>query len=258
MTGARWSTQTLTRILGRPRNSGEREHRGMIVAKAEWPAIVSPADTARVRAILSDPSRRTNRTPRRYLLVRLLRCALCGETLVSRPRSGGIRRYMCANGPNFTGCGHIFISAEPLELYLVEMVLYRLDTAELAAALAGAPEDEEVDRLQVELEAAESRLEELSGLWGAGEISRPEWLAARVPIQERVTTAKKQLGRVSRYSVLHEHVGNSEALRSAWPALPLNKQRSLVAAVLDHVVIAPGTRGLNQFQPERVSTVWRL
>ena len=56
--------------------SGQREHNGEIVATAEWPAIISPAETSRIRALLSDPDRRTNRVARRYLLVRLLRCGV--------------------------------------------------------------------------------------------------------------------------------------------------------------------------------------
>lgn len=257
VTGGPWKTQTLTRLIGSPRISGEREHRGVIVAKAEWPAIVTPAETSRVRAILSDPARRTNRSARRYLLVRLLQCALCGERLVSRPRSGGVRRYICAVGANFTGCGHIFIAAEPLELFVVEAVLHRLDTPELASALAGAPDDLEAERLQSEIDEAQSQLNELSELWGERTIGRSEWLAARSPIEARLTLAKKQLGRLSRFSALDGHIGNGVALRNAWAELPLTRQRAIVAAVLDHAVIGPGKRGFNQFEPTRVSPVWR-
>jgi hypothetical protein len=92
--GGPWNTQSLRRILRSGRISGQRDHHGELVADAEWPAIISPAQTARIRALLDDPDRRTNRSARRYLLVRLLRCGLCGATLVSRPRSGG-RRASC-------------------------------------------------------------------------------------------------------------------------------------------------------------------
>jgi len=128
VTGGPWKTQTLRRMLMSPRISGQREHRGEIVADAEWPAIVTSAETARIRALLSDPSRRTNKSARRYLLVRLLRCGRCGETLVSRPTASGKRRYVCAKGPNFSGCGHMYIEADPLELFVVEAVLHRLDS----------------------------------------------------------------------------------------------------------------------------------
>src|SRR6266516_1363125 len=253
VTGRPWKTQTLTRLLGSPRISGQREHRGVIVADALWPAIVPPADTARVRALLSDPSRRTNRAARRYLLVRLLRCGGCGETLVSRPRSGGVRRYMCAKGANFTGCGHTFISADTLELFIVEAVLYRLDTPELAAALSGGSDDAESERLHLELESAQRHLDELARAYGQQAFTLSEWLAARQPIEARLSAAKRQLARLSRVSVLDGHVGSGRALRERWATLPLTRQRSIVAAVLDHAVVGPGRRGYNRFDPSRIT-----
>jgi site-specific DNA recombinase len=64
VTGRQWSPQTLRRLLLSARISGQREHKGEIVAKAEWPAIITPAETQR-----------------------------------PRPRENGSRRYVCASGP---------------------------------------------------------------------------------------------------------------------------------------------------------------
>jgi hypothetical protein len=256
--GGEWKTQTLTRLLGSPRISGEREHRGEIVAKAEWPAIVTPAQTARVRAVLADPSRRTNRSARRYLLLRLLRCGLCGEALVSRPASGGVRRYMCATGPNFTGCGHIYIGAETLELFVVEAVLHRLDSPELAAALDGSNGDPEAERVQADVEREQAHLDELARAHGEGSFGLSEWLAARQPVENRLLAAKRQLARLGRVSVLDGHVGNASDLRQRWADLPLTGQRAIIAAVLDHVVVGSGRRGYNRFDPDRIKPVWRV
>src|SRR5437867_1933183 len=60
--GARsWYTSALRNVLVSARIAGQREHHGVVVAKAEWPAIITPAESARLRAFLGDPSRRTNR-----------------------------------------------------------------------------------------------------------------------------------------------------------------------------------------------------
>ena len=104
-TGGQWSPQSLRRMLQSARISGQREHHGEIVATAEWPAIVSVEDGAAIRALLANPERRTNKAARRYLLGGLLACSHCGERLVARPRSGGQRRYACAKGVGFAGCG---------------------------------------------------------------------------------------------------------------------------------------------------------
>ncbi len=124
------------RMLVSARISGQREHKGAIVANAEWAAIITPAETERLRAKLRDPARRTNRSARRYLLPRLLRCGHCGEGSSSRARA---RRRLVAMSVRAArasvAAGRSPIVAEPLELFTVEAVLHRLDSPELAASL---------------------------------------------------------------------------------------------------------------------------
>jgi len=258
VTGAAWKTQTLRRLLMSGRISGQREHHGELVAASEWPGIITPTETTRIRALLSDPSRRTNRSVRRYLLVRLLRCGQCGELLVSRPKEGGARRYACASGPGLSGCGRTFVMAETLEEFVVEAVLHRLDSPELATTLSGAPIGEDGDAWQGEIESSQTQLDELAAMYGRREIGLTEWRAARAPIEQRVTDARKRLSRLTRTSVLDGHVGNAADLRARWATLPLSRQHAIVAAVLDHVVVGPGRRGLNRFDPSRFQPVWRL
>ena len=133
--GGQWSPQSLRRMLASPRISGQRAHHGEIVAAAEWPGIISVEEGAKIRALLANPERRTNKAARRYLLGGLLVCSHCGERLVARPRSGGQRRYACAKGPGFSGCGKTYINAEEVERFVTEAVLHRLDSAELQRAI---------------------------------------------------------------------------------------------------------------------------
>jgi DNA invertase Pin-like site-specific DNA recombinase len=258
VSGGQWKPQTLRTLLMSGRISGQREYHGELVATAEWPPIITPAETTRIRALLSDPARRTNKSARRYLLARLLRCGACGETLISRPRSGGDRRYACAKGPGFSGCGGTYVMADTLEQFVVEAVLYRLDSPELAAALAGTTSDPDGESWQAEVEQSQAQLDELAGLYGRREIGLSEWTAARAPIEQRVTDARKRLSRLNRTTVLDGHVGNGVELREKWAGLPLTRQHAIVAAVLDHVVVGPGRRGYNKFDPSRFTPVWRV
>ena len=62
------------------------------------------------------------------------------EKLVARPRAGGVRRYACAKGPGFSGCGKTYINADEVERFVSEAVLVRLDSAEetpIARSLRG-------------------------------------------------------------------------------------------------------------------------
>jgi site-specific DNA recombinase len=258
VSGRQWSQQTLRSVLRSGRISGQREHHGEIVAKAEWPAIITPAQTQRIRLLLSDPNRRTNRSARRYLLVRLLRCGLCAEPLVSRPTQDGTRRYVCARGPSLSGCGRIHVRADALEDFVTRAVLYRLDSPELAAAVERPGEDIESQQWQSEIADAEGQLVELAEAWASKAITMKEWQAARGPIERRITAGKKRLASLNRASVLNGHVGSGAELRERWADLPLSRQHAIVAAVLDHAVVAPGRRGYNKFDPARFTPVWRI
>lgn len=257
--GRPWSVQVLRRMLMSARLSGQRSYRGDIVARGQWQSILTDDDTTQIRAILTDPARLTRRTVRRYLLsAGLLRCKLCGSVLVARPRGDGSRRYVCAKGPGLPGCGGIAILADPLEELITEAVLYRLDTPEIAAALAGAAsEDAEADAAQANVAADRAQLVELAGAYGQRQITFPEYLAARKPIEARLDASQRKVSRLTQTTAIEGHIGNAEALRATWADLPLTRQRAIVAAVLDRAVIAPALRGRSRFDPDRVEPVWR-
>src|SRR5215207_3783081 len=154
-------------MLASPRISGQREHRGEIVATAEWPGIISVGDGAKIRALLANPERRTNKSARRYLLGGLLVCSHCGERLVARPRAGGLRRYACAKGVGFSGCGKTYITAEEVERFVTEAVLHRLDSPQLQKAVERRQRSvPETERWWQEAEAATAQLDELGTAYG--------------------------------------------------------------------------------------------
>jgi DNA invertase Pin-like site-specific DNA recombinase len=256
--GGAWSPQSLRRMLASPRIAGQRVHHGEVVAKAVWPAIISAKDSAKIRALLANPERRTNKAARRYLLGGLLVCSHCGERLVARPRADGQRRYACAKGPGFSGCGKTYIVAEDVELFVTEAVLHRLDSAGLQRTLERQQRKQpDAQRWLSEMEQAQAQLVELAAAYGNRELSMDEMRAARRPIEQRLTDARKQLNKVSRSSVIDRYVGNGAGLRAEWDSLDLSQQHAIVAAVIDSVVVGPGRRGYNRFDEARLSPVWR-
>ena len=247
----------MTRMLKSARMSGQREHKGEIVATAEWPAIITAEETATIRALLSNPARRTNRAARRYLLHGLLSCSHCGERLVARPRTGGQRRYACAKGVGFSGCGKTYITADDVERFVTEAVLHRLDSPQLQEAVERrqrrAPETE---RWWQEAEQATAQLDELAAAYGERRFSMHEWMAAKRPIQERLSAARKQLAKASHTTAVAAYVGNGAGLRAEWDSLDLSQQHAIVAAVVDTVVVGPARRGYNRFDESRLTPVW--
>jgi site-specific DNA recombinase len=256
--GGPWSVQVLRRMLLSGRISGQRSYRGEIVAAGDWEPIITPEQTERLRALLTDPARLTRRSVRRYLLSGgLLRCRLCGAVLVARPRGDGTRRYVCAKGPGLPGCGGIAILAEPLEALIAEAVLFRLDTPEMAAALAGASvPDDDGQRTALALDRAQ--LDELARAYGERQITFPEYLAARKPIETRIEAGQRRITRATGTEAIGPYIGEAGALRAAWKDLPLTRQRAIVAAVLDRAIVGPGLRGRTRFDPDRIEPVWRV
>ena len=87
VTGTNWTPTTVKRLLISPRIAGLRAHHGQAPVAATWPAIITPEQSERLRAVLTNPARRANGTvaPRSYLLAGLLVCGGCGVRMVSRP-----------------------------------------------------------------------------------------------------------------------------------------------------------------------------
>jgi DNA invertase Pin-like site-specific DNA recombinase len=259
VSGKEWKVQVLRRMLLSARISGQRRLHGDIVAPAVWGAIITPAQTASLRALMSDPARRTNRMATRYLLTGILRCGVCDSKLVGRPRADGAGRYICAKGPGLPGCGGVAILADSLDRFIVEAVLHRLDSPALAAALdgAGAP-SELLDAARIEAETSGRELEQLAAAYGERQISWLEFLAARKPIEARIEAAKRTLARHSRASAVQPYVGASPKLREAWPDLSLSRQRAVIAAVLDRAILRRAVRGRTAFDESRIEPVWRV
>lgn len=255
-TGGQWVPIVLKRMLRSGRISGRREHKGEIVADAEWPAIISPADSDRLRAVFVDPGRRKNERVRRYLLAGMLICGRCGEPMVSRPRGDGRRRYVCARRPGSSGCGKMAILSRDLEELVMEMVFQRLEGPALPRALSARDGIREENH-QRAVDQANRQLEELASLYAEQRISVSEWMAARAPIEERLRRAKIDLARSTGTVALEQFAGGGTNLREIWPTLSLSRKRAILFAVLDSITIAAAVRGLNRFDPRRVSPNWR-
>jgi len=257
--GARWCMQTLRSILKRPALAGLRTLRGEIVARGVWEPILSEDESLRVRALLADPSRRLTRPARSYLLKGFLFCDVCGTKLISRPNHKR-RTYVCGSGPGLAGCGRIYIVAEPLEEFITEAVLYRLDTPELAEQLQRHDEPSAASSdLIAAVKSDEDQLDELTLVWARKQISLAEWLVARKEIEARLAHQRSQLRRTDRNRALRAVVGQGDALRLRWQGLNLDSRRAVVGALLDRVVVSRSRApGRVIFDPDRLKPVWKV
>lgn len=256
--GSNWHTHVVFNAISSPRTAGLREHRGEIVGPGVWQPILSPEKRSQILALRD--SRRTTgrRSPRSYLLSGQLRCGRCDSVLYSAARKH-TRRYVCKSGPDHGGCGKITVVAAPVEELVAEAVLLRIDTPQLADALAGRHRsDHETAALSAALDDDRNQLAELTDLYATKRITASEWLKARDQIEVRITRAQKRLAQSSAHSDLAAIVGRGQALRAQWSDLNLSRQAAIIRAVIDHVRILPGSRAATALDPNRVVPVWRL
>ena len=251
--GKAWQITTLRSMLAGPRLAGLRVHRGEIVGDAEWEPIIDRETFEKLRLILGDPRRRqSGRTPT-HLLSGLVRCGRCGQVLHASRRSDGARRYACNVKPGHDNCGRVAISADPLERLITESILYRISAPAVAKAMRRKPNKNRTDNGSIVAEC-ERKLDELAEMFAADELGRREWLSARAVVEQRLEKARHALAREQGTEALAPLRSVDPA--AAWQALDLDRQRAVVAALINRISVG-SANGRSAFAADRVNIEWR-
>ena len=255
--GGQWAVPVLKQVLASARISGRREYHGEIVHENSWPAIITPAVSDQLRALLTRPSR-TRPAARTYLYSGILRCWKCGKGLAGRPHDNGRRRYVCAKQPGNGRCGSTTVFADLAEGEVRDKVLTALDDPEfvtrvLSAGTSGSQAEDVTTRLR-EIEAQRT---ELADMWRAKEIDRKEWLAARAGLNAEADDLTATLARSEHGRALAEFAAMEGELWQRWDTLPDGAKRALVTAVTDHITVLPATRR-RTWDPDRIDPTWRV
>ncbi len=252
--GGRWWTETLRCILYSPRIAGQRWHHGEVRGTAEWPAIITPAESVRLRQLLGPrvhgvPTRR-GRPP--HLLTGILVCGRCGR----RMKSAG-RAYSCRmafdNEPE--GC-FLSITRSRTDSVIGEAVLSALDLPALRLAVTSLQSEADADiDDQGAIEEVQGQLTELGQLLADGAITVRAWQAAVEPLEQRIKAAEASLARrVGGYALADALSGGD--LRERWPDLSVDRRRAVITALVDRIVVQPArTRGA--WEPDRLGIVWK-
>jgi hypothetical protein len=136
--------------------------------------------------------------------------------------------------------------------------LHRVDSRDLQRAMERRQQHAPAaERWWKEAEAAQEQLEELAAAYGQREITIGEWKAARKPIEQRLSAARKQLAKVTHGGLLDSYVGHGDRLRADWDGLDLSQQHAIVAAVVDSVRVGAARKGYNRFDESRLEPVLR-
>jgi site-specific DNA recombinase len=250
MRGRPWRAGAIRRMLLAPRIAGLRDHRGKIVGKAQWPAIIDPDTFQRVKTILENPSRRTAVNRDQKLLTGIALCGRCGETLNHKWDQKG-PRYFCRH------CHGTLVASNHLDDLIVAMTLKAVDGPELRQAVRLEQEADGTAGKIDAIAALEADLEHLAHELGEGTLTMVEWKAARAGIERRLSQLRADLDREQTDSTLATWIVEEGSLGAAWDDLSHGQRRKIINAVFESITVGPAVRGYNRFTPERVQFVWR-
>ena len=108
------------------------------------------------------------------------------------------------------------------------------------------------------LEAAERAHFIDRDLDGKPVLSRPRFLRIKQQLEASMEETRRRLARVIGDQALGLFPRGGEELRDAWEAGGLSWRRAFLTTYIDRVVLLPCVRGLNKFDPTKVSVIWRV
>jgi DNA invertase Pin-like site-specific DNA recombinase len=281
--GGMWTKATMINMLRRVRYSpfdetgkGIREHKGAHY-KAVWGAVFDAVTWERLQAALKadDQLYEQRGAPRKYVLVGFLFCGGCGSRLGGsmkrdRPHEENKPRYKCkvynAYGQR-AGCAGVSRLAEPLEDFITDAVLFRLDSPDMADVMAEG--DEESSSLKAALEVHQTqrqRLDDLiDGYYGDNpdNLTREQFMRAKSSGEATLQKAEHDVEKFSsRRAVVGLPIG--QTIRQAWDAnTDLGWRRKIIGLVVDKIIVHPGGgkpmyKDRWKFDPNQIEILWKI
>jgi site-specific DNA recombinase len=160
------------------------------------------------------------------------------------------------------GCGKTFRGAEPLEDYVTEQVLAKLDLPDIVSAVLDAPgEDTHVAELLTKLASQREHRKELLIDHGLGVYSRQDFQVIVRAADDAIALTQADLAKApsGQGSTI---VLSDQPVREAWPTASLDWKREVISLVVEKVIVKPGHPGSKmyktwRFNPDYVEIVWR-
>lgn len=245
-TGVPWSDRSVRSVVSKASVAGLREHRGEVVGKAVWPAILEPPVWERVCARLAGRNRAVDLTLQRWL-TGVLRCSSCQRMLMGWQGNNG-PRYWCATPEG--GCGKIAVKASFAEDEVQRQILELLSQPGILEGLRTLADTDTTEAARAELAEDEAQLKQMAGMWARREITFIEYTEARRIVEGRVKQSRALL--VSRAPrILRSLLAGNVA--EGWAALTPADKREVVLSLVPGYDVLPHDRSKgNRFDPGRL------
>lgn len=271
--GTSWNTTTLKQLLLRPSLAGLIVHRGQVVGRAadDAPRIIDEDTHERLKAVLTDPARRTafvGREPK-YLLGGIARCGrptgelddageplLCGGVVVravgrkTRQANGGVKQqppsYVCNQ------CYRVRRKQELVDKLVEGVVLGRLQMPD-AAQLFTQGDPAALQAARDAMDAADAKLANAADMFAAGSIDAAQLTRITERLRADRAVAAAAVDAALPAAVPAELVGANA--RQVWDGLSMDVKRAVVDTLVSVVILPTGSGGV--FDPDTVQVTWR-
>jgi site-specific DNA recombinase len=254
--GTAWHETTLKRMLAAPRLAGLREHEVgkdangkpiLELYEAIWPAIVTEDEHHELVSLLTKP--RTTRSGGKHLLSGLLHCGRCGQRMVFRPSTRGLKNtaYTCPAKPR--GCNGVGISVNGVEPYVVSCVdFWRTRVTDSTSV---APSDA-IAKLTAEIDVLNERIERLQASCEAGMLDVEDMAPITRRLRASIATLRTEVDAKASEAVT---TARRASLASQWATLDDDGRREALRAFIQRIDVQSATGGSRQgrrFAPARV------
>lgn len=241
-----WDGQTIRKLLLREANCGRRVYRGEVLSVNEGMALWSEGQQERLRAILTDPSRRTTRgnEPKR-LLSGMLLCGKCGGKC--RARVGSPDYYECAV------CFGVRTTVKNVDHQANRLILEKLSGDDGPNLLAEDPKAAREGR--AELDELRARLDNAAEDYADGLIDREQLRRITARNRPRIEAAERKVAAAMPSPAVARLADRAETIFAAWDGLDLITRRDVVAA-LATFTLAPAPAKGAKWSPKRLEVRW--
>lgn len=257
--GERWNSTTLKQLLLRPSLAGLTVHRGQVVGRspADSPRVIDEDTHERVKAVLTDPTRRTapaGRAPK-YLLGGIARCGRCGGGMAravgrnQRQANGNVKRqppsYVCSE------CHRVRRKQSEVDTLVERVVVGRLQMPD-AAQLFAPGDPAALQAARDTIDALDARLANAAELFATGGIDAAQLTRITERLRADRAQAAAALDAALPAAVPADLVGDAAA--DTWDALSMDSKRAVLTALVT-VTIMPSGSG-RSFDPDTIRIDW--
>lgn len=278
--GAQWTGIGVRKTALRALNAGLRDHKGTIYeGDGSWKPIVTRDEWEQVSRVLSLPAKAYRRTTgRKYPFTGLVRCGVCDSVL-----SVGMGRvnshdagYRCdqrkSNESTVTACGGVQRAQIPVDWFIKEMIIRRMDNEALRSAVNGAITDQvDAVALMHQVAAQKARIESLVDDYASGDLDMTvaQFNRAKSTANERLRKLEQQIHGTPSVAVLSK-LDFSKSVREIIESADLYTMREIAEVLIECVRIKPQPKSgwtlqhveiderRWRFLPELVEVVWRV